>query len=76
VNTRNEAELERPEKQKDFIAVVRISRTVCLWFRKYDQCMCPFFPKSLHPEVPDGRKNDECWWWREEMTNLSAGGIS
>ena len=35
-----------------------------------------FFPKSFHPEVPDGRKSDECWWWREEMTNLSVGSLS
>lgn len=34
------------------------------------------FPKSLHPEVPGGCKNDECWWWRQKMTNLSIGSLS
>jgi len=34
------------------------------------------FTKSLHPEVPGGCNNDECWWWREEMTNLSVESLS
>jgi hypothetical protein len=42
VSARNEAGLERPEKQKDFIAVSKPSRNVCLWFRKCDQCKCLF----------------------------------
>jgi len=48
VSARNEAELERPEKQKDFIAVSRPPRIVCLWFRKCDQCKCPF---SQNPSI-------------------------
>jgi len=48
VSTRNEAELERPEKQKDFIEMSKTSRSVCLRFRKCDQSMCPF---SQNPSI-------------------------
>jgi len=53
VSARNEAELERPEKQKDFIAVSKPSRSVGLWFRKGDPYKCPFH------QIPPSRST---WW--------------
>ena len=63
-STRNEAELERPENQKDFIAVSKTSRSVCLWFRKCDQCMCLF---SQNPSI-------QKYLVAVEMMNAGGGG--
>jgi hypothetical protein len=46
VSARNEAELEMLEKEKHFMAVFKPSRSVCLWFRKCDQCKCSFSQNS------------------------------
>jgi hypothetical protein len=44
-------------------------------FQKMRRLQVPFFPKSLHPEVPGGCKSDDCGWWREEMTKLSVEAL-
>jgi hypothetical protein len=52
------------EKEKHFIAVSKTSRSVCLWFRKFDQCKCSF---SQNPSI-------QKYLVAVKMMNSSGGG--